>query len=78
MNKRVLERLIRAGAMDNLGPHRAALMATLEKAIRQAEQHLQAEQIGQSDMFGVLTTEPERLNRSLCRYANGRANVVGR
>ncbi|WP_286911433.1 DNA polymerase III subunit alpha [Idiomarina sp. UBA4520] len=63
MNKRVLERLIRAGAMDNLGPHRAALMATLEKAIRQAEQHLQAEQIGQSDMFGVLTTEPEAVEQ---------------
>ncbi|WP_417439674.1 DNA polymerase III subunit alpha [Idiomarina abyssalis] len=63
MNKRILERLIRAGAMDNLGPHRAALMATLEKAIRQAEQHLNAEKIGQSDMFGVLTTEPEAVEQ---------------
>lgn len=63
MNKRILQRLIRAGAMDNLGPHRAALMATLEKAIRQAEQHLNAERIGQSDMFGVLTTEPEAVEQ---------------
>ncbi|RUO73333.1 DNA polymerase III subunit alpha [Idiomarina ramblicola] len=63
MNKRILQRLIRAGAMDNLGPHRAALMATLEKAIRQAEQHLNAEKIGQSDMFGVLTTEPEAVEQ---------------
>ena len=63
MNKRILERLIRAGAMDNLGPHRAALMATLEKAIKQAEQHLNAEKIGQSDMFGVLTTEPEAVEQ---------------
>ena len=63
MNKRILERLIRAGAMDNLGPHRAALMATLEKAVRQAEQHLNAEKIGQSDMFGVLTTEPEAVEQ---------------
>ncbi|MGO1328850.1 MAG: DNA polymerase III subunit alpha, partial [Idiomarina loihiensis] len=63
MNKRILQRLIRAGAMDNLGPHRASLMATLEKAIRQAEQHLNAEKIGQSDMFGVLTTEPEAVEQ---------------
>ncbi|MGQ4275573.1 DNA polymerase III subunit alpha [Pseudidiomarina sp. E22-M8] len=56
LNRRVLEKLIRAGAMDSLGPHRAALMATLEKAMRQAEQHARAEAIGQSDLFGVLTT----------------------
>lgn len=56
LNRRVLERLIRAGAMDSLGPHRAALTATLEKAMRQAEQHNRAEAIGQSDLFGVLTT----------------------
>ena len=59
LNKRVMERLIRGGAMDTLGPHRATIMASLEKAMRQAEQHRQAESIGQSDMFGVLTTEPE-------------------
>ncbi|RUO77914.1 DNA polymerase III subunit alpha [Idiomarina seosinensis] len=59
LNKRVMERLIRGGALDALGPHRATLMASLEKAMRQAEQHRQAESIGQSDMFGVLTTEPE-------------------
>ncbi|MBY6064779.1 DNA polymerase III subunit alpha [Pseudidiomarina sediminum] len=54
LNRRVLERLIRAGAMDSLGPHRAALVATLEKAMRQAEQHARAEAIGQTDLFGVL------------------------
>lgn len=59
LNRRVLERLIRAGAMDSLGPHRAALMATLEKAMRQAEQHARAEAIGQADLFGVLTPSDE-------------------
>ncbi|MGM0481604.1 MAG: DNA polymerase III subunit alpha [Pseudomonadota bacterium] len=59
LNKRVMERLIRGGAMDALGPHRATLMASLDKAMRQAEQHRQAESIGQSDMFGVLTTDSE-------------------
>ncbi|MCH8500566.1 MAG: DNA polymerase III subunit alpha [Aliidiomarina sp.] len=61
LNRRVIERLIRAGAMDNLGPHRAALMATLDKAMRQAEQHAQAEAVGQSDLFGVLAAEPENI-----------------
>ncbi|MDX1525421.1 MAG: DNA polymerase III subunit alpha [Pseudidiomarina maritima] len=56
LNRRVLEKLIKAGAMDSLGPHRAALMATLEKAMRQAEQHARAEAQGQADLFGVLTS----------------------
>lgn len=56
LNRRVLEKLIKAGAMDSLGPHRATIMATLEKAMRQAEQHARAEAIGQSDLFGVLTS----------------------
>ena len=59
VNKRVLEKLVLSGAMDNLGPHRAALMATLPEAIAAAGQHAKAESYGQSDMFGLLTTEPE-------------------
>ncbi|CUS48690.1 DNA polymerase-3 subunit alpha [Idiomarinaceae bacterium HL-53] len=54
LNRRVLERLIKAGALDNLGPHRAALMAHLEKAMRQADQAAQAEAVGQTDLFGLL------------------------
>ena len=59
LNRRVLEKLIKAGAMDSLGPHRACIMATLEKAMRQAEQHARAEAIGQSDLFGVLASSQE-------------------
>ncbi|MBV7316244.1 DNA polymerase III subunit alpha [Shewanella sp. NIFS-20-20] len=59
LNKRVIERLIQAGALDNLGPHRAAMMATLPEAIRAADQHAKAEAIGQGDMFGLLNSEPE-------------------
>ena len=58
-NKRVMEKLIQAGALDHLGPHRAALMATLTEAMKAAEQHHKTEALGQSDMFGLLTTEPE-------------------
>ncbi|MCU7554943.1 DNA polymerase III subunit alpha [Alteromonas sp. ASW11-19] len=64
VNKRVLEKLVLAGAMDNLGPHRAALMATLPEAIAAAGQHAKAESFGQSDMFGLLTTEPEEVQQA--------------
>ena len=55
VNKRVLEKLVLAGAMDNLGPHRAAIMASLQDALDAASQHAKAESFGQADMFGLLT-----------------------
>ncbi|MFY0670129.1 MAG: DNA polymerase III subunit alpha [Alteromonas stellipolaris] len=64
VNKRVLEKLVLAGALDNLGPHRAALMASLPDAIAAAGQHAKAESFGQSDMFGLLTTEPDEVEQA--------------
>ena len=64
VNKRVLEKLVLSGAMDNLGPHRAAIMASLPEAIAAADQHAKAESFGQSDMFGLLTTEPEDVKQA--------------
>ncbi|SEG61299.1 DNA polymerase III subunit alpha [Vibrio hangzhouensis] len=61
VNKRVIEKLIMAGALDRLGPHRAALMASLNDAVKAASQHHQAEAFGQADMFGVLTDAPEEV-----------------
>ncbi|MEW6991264.1 DNA polymerase III subunit alpha [Colwelliaceae bacterium 6441] len=68
-NKRVLERLIKSGAMDALGPkkmvngkeapHRAALFETLPEAIKAAEQHAKAQSLGQDDLFGLINEEPE-------------------
>jgi len=59
LNKRIMEKLICAGALDNLGPHRAAMLATLPEAIRAADQNAKAEAIGQHDMFGLLNSDPE-------------------
>ncbi|MGF1684289.1 DNA polymerase III subunit alpha [Photobacterium minamisatsumaniensis] len=67
VNKRVLEKLIKSGAMDRLGPNRATMMATLNDAIKAASQHHQAEAFGQTDMFGVLTAAPEEVEHA---YAN--------
>ncbi|CAJ0991403.1 DNA polymerase III subunit alpha [Pantoea sp. Nvir] len=64
INRRVMEKLIMSGAFDRLGPHRAALMSSLGDALKAAEQHFRAELIGQADMFGVLTKEPEQVEKS--------------
>ncbi len=58
INKRVLEKLVLAGAMDNLGPHRASLMATIKDAIDTAMQTARAAAAGQGDLFGMDTHEP--------------------
>ncbi|QFU23666.1 DNA polymerase III subunit alpha [Shewanella eurypsychrophilus] len=57
LNKRIMEKLIYAGALDSLGPHRASMMATLPEAVRAADQNAKAEAIGQHDMFGLLNDD---------------------
>ena len=53
VNRRVLEALICAGALDGLGAHRASLMATLGTALQLAGQHMKNTEAGQEDLFGV-------------------------
>jgi DNA polymerase-3 subunit alpha len=52
LNRRVLEALICAGALDALAANPASLMEQLPDAIKAAEQHLRDKQSGQNDMFG--------------------------
>ena len=58
VNRRVIEALIRAGALDDLGQRRSVLAASLEKALKFAEQYVDNTDSGQDDMFGteLLTT----------------------
>jgi DNA polymerase-3 subunit alpha len=56
-NRRVLESLIRAGALDELGSNRATLLVQLPLALKMAEQHHALQAAGQSDLFGM--SEPE-------------------
>ncbi len=51
VNRRVLDALIKAGALDHLGTHRASLSATLDKAMQLAEQQAKNDAYGQADMF---------------------------
>ena len=53
INKRVIEALIRSGAMDDLGQYRSVLAASLEKALRFAEQYTGNADSGQDDLFGL-------------------------
>jgi DNA polymerase-3 subunit alpha len=57
LNKRVIESLIKAGAMDSLG-RRAQLMAVLDKAMEAAQKHQRAVESGQHGLFGVFAEEP--------------------
>ncbi len=52
LNRRVLEALIRAGALDGLGPNRATLIASLGLALKSADQYLKDQARGQDDLFG--------------------------
>lgn len=52
VNKRALEALIRAGAFDELGEDRAVLMASMEEAVKGAEQSAKNAEAGMVDLFG--------------------------
>lgn len=52
VNRRVLETLCKAGALDTLGKNRATLFNAIPEAIRVAEQCAQAQIAGQTDLFG--------------------------
>ncbi|MEA3276945.1 MAG: DNA polymerase III subunit alpha [Pseudomonadota bacterium] len=59
-NRRVLEALIRAGALDELGANRATLMTELPLALKMAEQHKETQAAGQNDLFGATEAAEEQ------------------
>ncbi len=58
LNKRVLESLIKSGAMDPLG-RRAQLMAVLDKAMDHAQKTQRDAESGQHGLFGVFQQEEQ-------------------
>ncbi|MCU1297517.1 MAG: polymerase alpha subunit, partial [Acidobacteriaceae bacterium] len=56
LNKRVLESLIKSGAMDSLG-RRAQLMAVLDKAMEHAQKAQRDAESGQHGLFGIFQQE---------------------
>jgi DNA polymerase III subunit alpha len=59
-NRRSLETLIAAGALDGLGPNRASLMAQLPEVLRAVDQQAKAREVGQVSLFdmGPAAAEP--------------------
>ena len=51
VNRKVLEALIRAGAMDCFQQQRATLMASIDNALRVAEKKNRDQAAGQNDLF---------------------------
>ena len=65
MNKRVLESLIKAGALDSFGL-RSQLIAAADKAIERAQKTQRDEAAGQHGLFGIFDDIPRRRKRTLC------------
>lgn len=58
VNHRVLEALIKSGAMDDWQVERAVFMHNLDKAMTLGARHLQNAHSGQGDLFALLDEEP--------------------
>ncbi|MCZ6665296.1 MAG: DNA polymerase III subunit alpha [Gammaproteobacteria bacterium] len=73
INRRALEALIKAGALDCFGRSRPVLMATVDRVLQITEQHMKATASGQSDFFGLATTTGEEgaPSSSDLQYASG-------
>jgi DNA polymerase-3 subunit alpha len=52
LNKRVLESLVRSGAMDGLGAHRAQIIAVIDRAMDRSQKLQRAREAGQHGLFG--------------------------
>jgi DNA polymerase-3 subunit alpha len=63
VNRRVLETLVKAGAMDCFGHTRSTMMGQIKPAIKAAQQAVEAEAAGQVDLFG-LSEAPTESNHS--------------
>ena len=63
-NKRVLEALIHAGAMDSLGGHRAQLAIALDVAIREASLRQEDMITGQASLFGAPAGDDQKAESS--------------
>src|SRR4051812_35787004 len=57
MNSRVIQSLIKAGALDSLG-RRRPLMEAVEKAVERAQKAQKDEELGQTGLFGLFDETP--------------------
>ena len=65
ITKKVLEVLIKSGALDQLGEHRAALMASIPQALTTAQQYEKNSVSGQADLFGSAVIAKPQLQHDM-------------
>ena len=74
VNRRTVEAMIKAGALDDFGVNRRSMMHQLPVAMKAAEQQARAAEAGQNDMFGmapVVETQPEARLEELLEWHEG-------
>jgi len=57
VNKRALEAMIHAGALDSIGPSRARLIASIAEAVQRADQNARNQNVGMMDLFGEVVPD---------------------
>jgi DNA polymerase-3 subunit alpha len=62
MNSRVIQSLIKAGALDSMGP-RGALFAAVDKAMERAQKAQRDAELGQTGLFGLFDEPPANGHR---------------
>ncbi|MEW9906816.1 MAG: DNA polymerase III subunit alpha [Candidatus Symbiodolus clandestinus] len=82
LQRRTLEKLIMAGALDSLSPQRARLLAALESALKGAEQQGRSLQQGQVEMFKIVgaqsaTSYPEVADWSMQQRLSYEKQTLG-
>jgi len=62
INRRLLEAFIKSGAFDTMAPHRAVIMASLNRALQHAEQTIRDKAIGQHDLFSGVQAQAIKMD----------------
>ncbi len=65
LNKRVLESLIKSGAMDSLGSRRSQMFAVIDRAMEKAQRRQREKISGQHGLFGGASAAPESADEPL-------------
>ncbi len=72
LNRRALEAMIKAGAMDDFGQTRCGLMREVDDALASADQQARAAAAGQNDMFGHGESEEKSAQQKPMQIAEWR------
>jgi DNA polymerase-3 subunit alpha len=65
LNRRVLESLIKSGAMDSIGARRSQMFAIIDRAMERAQRHSREKASGQHGLFGGAAAAPEPADEPL-------------